>query len=134
VLPDQAGPDPFLAVAAGKDGNMYLMNEDDLAATRRRRIMFWAPTRGRLLVRRVVLCRSDDGTGRVVSSGGKSVGVWKVHTSPTVGLTEVEASERSPVRRSGILHHDFLERHCQSTHLALTRPQNSRWRRFDCLR
>ena len=30
VLPDQPGSTPHLAVAAGKDGNMYLMNEDHL--------------------------------------------------------------------------------------------------------
>ena len=30
VLPDQPGTTPHLAVAAGKDGNMYFMNEDDL--------------------------------------------------------------------------------------------------------
>ncbi len=30
VLPDQPGSTPHLAVAAGKDGNMYFMNEDNL--------------------------------------------------------------------------------------------------------
>ena len=30
VLPDQPGSLPHLAVAAGKDGNMYFMNEDNL--------------------------------------------------------------------------------------------------------
>lgn len=30
VLPDQSGSTPHLAVAAGKDGNMYFMNEDSL--------------------------------------------------------------------------------------------------------
>ena len=30
VLPDQLGSTPHLAVAAGKDGNMYFMNEDHL--------------------------------------------------------------------------------------------------------
>ena len=30
VLPDQPGSIPHIAVAAGKDGNMYVMNEDNL--------------------------------------------------------------------------------------------------------
>jgi len=72
VLPDQAGPDPFLAVAAGKDGNMYLMNEDDLGG--------YSPSTNNVLGTYSVggcWCGESyyvdptDGTGRVVSSGGK---------------------------------------------------------------
>jgi hypothetical protein len=128
VLPDQAGPDPFLAVAAGKDGNMYLMNEDDLGG--------YSPSTNNVLGTYSVggcWCGESyyvdptDGTGRVVSSGGKSVGVWKVHTSPTVGLTEVEASE--PIAGSqdpGFFTTISSNGTANPLIWALTRPQNSR--------
>ncbi len=128
VLPDQAGPDPFLAVAAGKDGNMNLMNEDDLGG--------YSPSTNNVLGTYSVggcWCGESyyvdptDGTGRVVSSGGKSVGVWKVHTSPTVGLTEVEASE--PIAGSqdpGFFTTISSNGTANPLIWALTRPQNSR--------
>lgn len=44
VLPDQPRPKPHLAVAAGKAGTMFLMNESIWVGTRRRRTMCWAAT------------------------------------------------------------------------------------------
>jgi hypothetical protein len=93
VLPDQAGSIPHLAVAAGKDGNMYLMNEDKLGG--------YSPTTNHVLGTYSIggcWCGQSyfvdpvDGAGRVVSSGGASVGVWKVATSPQVTLTNVANS------------------------------------------
>jgi hypothetical protein len=93
VLPDQPGSTPHLAVAAGKDGNMYLMNEDKLGG--------YSPTENNVLGTYTVggcWCGQSyyvdpvDGAGRVVSSGGYSVGVWKVQTSPTIALTKVNTS------------------------------------------
>jgi hypothetical protein len=90
VLPDQPGALQHLAVAAGKDGNMYFMNEDDLGG--------YSTTQNNVLGTYQVggcWCGESyyvdptDGLGRVVSSGGNTVGVWKVQTSPTVGLTNV---------------------------------------------
>jgi hypothetical protein len=93
VLPDQPGSTPHLAVAAGKDGTMYLMNEDDLGG-------YW-PTQnnvlgsysvGRCWCGQSYFVDPVDGLGRVVSSGGREVMVWKVQTSPTVALTQVTVS------------------------------------------
>ena len=41
VLPDQPGSTPHLAVAAGKDGNLFLMNEDNLGG--------YSPTKNNVL-------------------------------------------------------------------------------------
>jgi hypothetical protein len=97
VLPDQPGSLPHLAVAAGKDGNMYFMNEDNLGG--------YSPNTNNVLGTYGVggcWCGQSyyvdptDGAGRVVSSGGNSVEVWKVQTSPTVALTQVAVSSYIP--------------------------------------
>ena len=93
VLPDQPGSIPHLAVAAGKDGNMYLMNEDHLGG--------YSPTTNHVLGTYSIggcwcgqsyFVDPSDGMGRVVSSGGSSIGVWKVATSPQVTLTNLTNS------------------------------------------
>ena len=93
VLPDQPGPTPHLAVAAGKAGAMFLMNEDHLGG--------YSPTKNNVLGRYNVgpcWCGPSyfvdpvDGIGRVVSSGGRLVQVWKVQTSPKVALIKVATS------------------------------------------
>jgi hypothetical protein len=90
VLPDQPGALPHLATAAGKDGNMYFMNEDGLGG--------YSPTQNNVLNTYQVggcWCGESyyvdptDGLGRVVSSGGGTVEVWKVETSPMVALVNV---------------------------------------------
>jgi hypothetical protein len=87
VLPDQPGSTPHLAVAAGKDGNMYFMNEDALGG--------YSPNQNNVLgVYGIGGCwcgqsyyvDPTDGLGRVVSSGGSNVMVWTVQTSPNVNL------------------------------------------------
>jgi len=93
VLPDQPGSTPHLAVAAGKDGTMFLMNEDNLGG--------YSPTQNGVLANYSVgrcWCGQSyfvdpaDGLGRVVTSGGRKAMVWKVQTSPTVALTRVAES------------------------------------------
>jgi len=93
VLPDQPGSLPHLAVAAGKDGNMYFMNEDSLGG--------YSPNQNNVLGTYGIggcWCGESyyvdptDGAGRVVSSGNSSVEVWKVQTSPKAALTRVGAS------------------------------------------
>ncbi len=88
VLPDQPGSIPHLAVAAGKDGNMYFMNEDSLGG--------YSPTKNNVLATYNIggcwcgesyYIDATDGSTRVVSSGGTSVEVWKLQTSPKVSLT-----------------------------------------------
>ena len=87
VLPDQPGAIPHLAVAAGKDGNMFLMNEDSLGG--------YSPVTNNVLGTYSIggcWCGQSyyvdptDGLGRVVSSGGNVIGIWSVLTSPTVSL------------------------------------------------
>jgi hypothetical protein len=94
VLPDQPGQLPFLAVAAGKSGSMFLMNEQNLGG--------YSSTGNNVLGTYTVgpcwcgpsyFVDPKDGAGRVVSSGGNTIRVWKVVTgtsAPT--LTEVIAS------------------------------------------
>ena len=90
VLPDQQGSKPHLAVAAGKDGNMYFMNEDSLGG-------YSTSTNNVLGTYSVGGCwcgesyyvDPNDGLGRVVSSGGNRVEVWKLQTKTTPKLTQV---------------------------------------------
>jgi hypothetical protein len=93
VLPDQPGATPHLAVAAGKDGRMFFMNEDSLGG--------FSPTKNNVLgTYQVGACwcgesyfvDPTDGAARVVSSGGNRVEVWKVTTSPSPKLTAVARS------------------------------------------
>jgi outer membrane protein assembly factor BamB len=81
VMPPQPGMIPRLAVAAGKVGIMYLMNRDSLGGY----------TNGADNVLQTVnigecYCgpsyfEGSDKIGRIVSSGGQQVKVWKVVTS-----------------------------------------------------
>jgi len=87
ILPDQPGSTPHVAVAAGKDGNMYVMNEDNLGG--------YSPNQNKVLGTYSVggcWCGQSyfvdsDGIGRVVSSGGNVAGVWKIQTSPNFTLS-----------------------------------------------
>jgi len=93
VLPDQAGATPHLAVAAGKAGLMFLMNEDQLGG--------YSTTKNKVLGTYSIdpcwcgqsyFVGPTDSWPRVVSSGGQVVKVWKLHTSPHPGLTTVSSS------------------------------------------
>ncbi|HVI06853.1 MAG TPA: hypothetical protein VND65_01020 [Candidatus Binatia bacterium] len=99
VLPDQPGHVPHLIVAAGKDGNMYLMDGDRLGG--------YSPSRNNVLgTYQIGSCwcgqsyylDPTDGAPRVVSSGGNQVLVWKLKTSPRPSLTQVS---QSPAIRGG---------------------------------
>ncbi len=92
ILPDQAGPKPHLAVAAGKVGTMFLMNVDNLGG--------YSTVKNNVLAAYQIggcWCGQSyfvdaDGTPRVVTSGGKAVRVWKLSTSPRPALTQVAMS------------------------------------------
>ncbi|MGA7908080.1 MAG: hypothetical protein WCA16_11790 [Candidatus Sulfotelmatobacter sp.] len=92
VLPDQPGSIPHLAVAAGKAGTMFLMNEDHLGgySTAKNNVL------GSFGIGACWCGQSyymdPDGAARVVSSGGKNVRVWKLQTSPSPKLTDVTNS------------------------------------------
>jgi hypothetical protein len=86
LLPPQPGVTRNLATAAGKDGKMYLLNADNLNNNN--------SGNDRILgVYDIGPCwcgpsyyRASDGTGRIVSSGGHSVQIWKVVTGATTRL------------------------------------------------
>jgi len=93
VLPDQPGATPHLAVAAGKDGNMYFMNEDDLGgySTSKNNVLGTYQIGG-CWCGESYFVDPGDGLARVVSSGGNVVDVWKLETSPSPSLTNVTHS------------------------------------------
>jgi len=88
VLPDQPGAIPHLAVAAGKDGRMFLMNEDSLGG-------YSSKTNNVLGTIQIGWCwcgpsyyvDPTDLNARVVTSGDATVEVWELQTTPTVTLT-----------------------------------------------
>ncbi len=93
VLPNQPGSKPHIAVAAGKDGNLFMMNEDSLGG--------YSPTANHILATyKVGACWCGqsyfvdpaDGIGRVVTSGGRSVFVYKIQTTSAPTLTKVSQS------------------------------------------
>ena len=96
MLPDQPGSIPHLAVAAGKFGTMYLMNEDHLGG--------YSPTKNNVLgVYGAGSCwcgqsyfMDADGAARVVSSGGSTVKIWKLATSPKPSLSKFAVSPFIP--------------------------------------
>ncbi len=127
VLPDQPGSTPHLAVAAGKDGNMYLMNEDNLGG--------YSPTTNNVLGTYSVggcWCGESyyvdptDGVGRVVSSGGSTIELWKVQTSPKVALTQVSSSAYlGGVQDPGFFTTISSSGNANPIIWAVSRPQNS---------
>jgi hypothetical protein len=92
VLPDQPGSIPHLAVAAGKDGNMYLMNEDHLGGHSAKNNVLGVYSIGACWCGESYYLDPNDGLGRVVSSGSPSIIVWKVQTSPKVSLFKLPPS------------------------------------------
>ncbi|MGB9197240.1 MAG: hypothetical protein WCB53_09995 [Terriglobales bacterium] len=95
ILPDQPGSIPHMAVAAGKDGNMYFMNEDNLGG--------YSPNQNNVLGTYNIggcWCGQSyyqDATGsHVVSSGGNLVRLWQLQTSPKPALTQLKTSAYIP--------------------------------------
>jgi hypothetical protein len=87
VLPDQPGATPHLAVAAGKTGMMFLMNEDNLGGySTAKNSVLGTYSIGGCWCGQSYFVDPSDGLGRVVSSGGGAVEVFKIQTSPKVAL------------------------------------------------
>jgi hypothetical protein len=88
VLPDQTGSKPHLAVAAGKASTLFLMNEDSLGG--------YSPTRNGVLGQYgqgACWCGPSyfvdptDSLARVVTSGSRTVKVWRLNTSSSANPT-----------------------------------------------
>ena len=93
ILPDQPGSMPHLAVAAGKAGTMFLMNEDSLGGySPRKNNVLGSYNVGGCWCGQSYFVDPTDGLARVVSSGGTQVEIWKLQTSPTPKLSPVSRS------------------------------------------
>lgn len=93
VLPDQPGSVPHLAAAAGKDGHLYFMNEDDLGG--------YSPTTNNVLATKFIgrcWCGPSyfvhSGAARLVTSGADTIKVFKVDTSTTPPELSILASAK----------------------------------------
>jgi hypothetical protein len=97
VLPDQPGSKPHLAVAVGKAGSMFLMNEDSLGGylTTKNNVL-GTYSMGGCWCGQSYFVDPTDGLARVVSSAGRKVQVWKLQTSPGPKLIEVTKSAAMP--------------------------------------
>jgi len=86
LMPPQSGSIPNLVVAAGKEGNMFLMNRDDLGGFNVNNNVLGTFYIGGCWCGQSFFIDPSDLTARVVSSGGSTVSIWKVQTSPNVTL------------------------------------------------
>ena len=93
LLPPQPGPITSLAVAAGKSGAMYLLNQNSLGGhvtTAPDKVVDQAAIGGCWCGQSYFT--GSDGIGRIVSGGGSTVQIWQVHTTPTVHLVQQSVS------------------------------------------
>ncbi len=98
LLPTQMGSFPLLAVAAGKEGNMYLMNQSSLGGEDSAAVLGEYGVGGCWCGPSYFL--GSDGVGRVISSGGSNINVWKVQTAPTTALV-ADSAFTSPAISTG---------------------------------
>jgi hypothetical protein len=92
LLPDQPGFTAGLAVQAGKVGQMYLLNRSNLGGYR--------PNKNNVLgIYSIGGCwcgdsyfQGWDSTGRIVSSGGSNIIIWRVQASSTPKLVQESVS------------------------------------------
>jgi hypothetical protein len=92
VLPDQPGSMPHLAVAAGKTGEMFFMNEDSLGGySSSKNNVLGTYSIGHCYCGQSYFVNSKS-VAFVVSSGGQTVGLWKLGTSPLPALRKVSSS------------------------------------------
>jgi hypothetical protein len=94
LLPAQKGAPSNLAIALGKAGKMYLLNADDLDNHARGNDKAYDIVNGGSCWCAQSYFEGADGVGRVVSSGGNVIRVWKVKTGATPKLQkEVQSAE-----------------------------------------
>jgi hypothetical protein len=87
ILPDQPGNVRQMAVVAGKEGQMYLLNRNNLGGVSKvaNNILGQFPIGA-------CWCGESYYANNVVSSGGAQIGVWRIDTSPTPRLTRVQSA------------------------------------------
>jgi len=97
VLPDQLGTIPHLAVAAGKEGNLFFMNEDNLGGySSGGNNVLGTYYVGGCWCGQSYYVDPSDLIPRVVTSGGSNVQVYQVLTSPSPSLNMVAQSTSLP--------------------------------------
>jgi hypothetical protein len=97
VLPDQQGTFPHLAVAAGKEGNLFFMNEDNLGGySSGGNNVLGTYYVGGCWCGQSYYIDGIDSIPRVVTSGGSNVQVYQVLTSPSPSLNLVGQSSALP--------------------------------------
>jgi hypothetical protein len=84
VLPDQPGSKPHLAVAAGKAGTLFFMNADALGGySSTKNNMLAQYGQGACWCGPSYFVDPTDSLARVVTSGSRTVKVWRLNTSST---------------------------------------------------
>ena len=127
LLPKQPGPIPSLAVAAGKEGNMFLMNRSHLGGYNiGGNHVVGTFNIGSCWCGQSYYVDPVDLAGRVVTSGGNSIEVWKVQTSPNVTLSFASSSNSLPAGQDpGFFTSVSSNGNASPIIWAITRPQNS---------
>jgi hypothetical protein len=126
VLPDQSGATPHLAVAAGKNGNMYFMNEDSLGgySTTTNNVLGTYSVGGCWCGQSYFVDGSDS-IPRVVSSGGSKVQIFQVLTSPPPSLNLFAQSTSVSGSGSGFFTSISSNGDSNAVIWALSRPSSS---------
>lgn len=96
LLPEQEGPVPHLATAAGKDGNLYLLDRDHMGGFTPNgpdKVVGKYPIGGCFCVQSYFI--GQDGMPRIVTSGGLTLMIWKLVTTPDAVRLEREVAAHS---------------------------------------
>ena len=94
VLPDQPGNMPHIAVAAGKDGRLFILNRDNMGGFHNPDIPKHVAVGGSWTGPSYF--KGSDGVARVVSSGGTQANTWKVKTALSPALQHEATSSTVP--------------------------------------
>ena len=89
VLPDQPGPTPHLAVAAGKDGNLYIVNRDtgQMGKFQNPNVPASVQIGGDCHCGQSYF-KGSDGVGRIVTSGGPNLVQWTINSANRPALAQ----------------------------------------------
>jgi hypothetical protein len=101
VVPTQPGPVPNLVVAAGKEGNLFVLNRDPNMMGG-----FHSPNIPQSVAVGDCWCgpsffNGSDGVGRVVSSGGTDLISWKINTASTPALMQEASASTGQHKQDG---------------------------------
>ncbi|HEY1615300.1 MAG TPA: hypothetical protein VGF97_16590 [Rhizomicrobium sp.] len=103
LLPPQSGNHPNLAAAAGKDGNLYLLDADKMTMLGAYQIgaCWCGPS----------YCQGSNGAGRIVSSGNTAIGVWELKGKKPKLVLKKQADGIADGQFPGFFYQRLVERH-----------------------